>query len=277
MGMTFSSVAVSANVKRPLSSDEILSVSLRLFMLQSLGFEALQGWTDWLKSSSFSEEDLTSNMISFYRDARSFDRAHIESICAVRSPADSLAAFHGATFGKSAQFTPIGLPTGGAWPRDLSSIVPADPGGPLMDLPQGTFSTLASSFTRGLVGYQLITDGNLHIESLTGSTIDISGTEAGRSHGPHFEVRPLISGHNLRCRWIIKDRINRRYRMLGDDESEVFRFGTQFNAFINAPTRALLRTREVREATVLCRVMVGASGEDASLQRLLELPVRFTW
>jgi hypothetical protein len=147
-----------------------------------------------------------------------------------------------------------------------------------MDLPQGSFSTLASSFTRGLVGYQIITDGSLGIESLAGSsTIDISGTEAGSAHGPHFEVRPLISGHNLRCRWIIKDDSDRRYLMRGDDESDVFRFGTQFNAYVNAPTRALLRSRSVQDATVLCRVIVGAVGQDATMQRLLELPVRFTW
>jgi hypothetical protein len=65
--------------------------------------------------------------------------------------------------------------------------------------------------------------------------------------------------------------------MRGDDESDVFRFGTQFNAYINAPTRALLRSRSVQDATVLCRVIVGAVGQDASMQRLLDLPVRFTW
>ena len=147
-----------------------------------------------------------------------------------------------------------------------------------MDMPDATFETTLSTFTRGLIGYQIITDGSLHIENLnTGSTIDISSTTAGSANGPHFEVRPLPSGHNLRCRWIIKDSADNRYQLLGDDESSVFRYGSQFNAYINAPTRQLLRDRSVTSATIMCRVIVGVDGADASLQRLLELPVSFIW
>jgi hypothetical protein len=66
--------------------------------------------------------------------------------------------------------------------------------------------------------------------------------------------------------------------MLGADESSVFRdFGPQFNAYINAPSRQALRDAGITSATILCRVRVGNVGEDAALQRLLELPVSFTW
>jgi len=280
LGLTMSSVSVRANIKQPLNNDEILSVALRIFMLQSMGFEALQGWTDWIKSSSFSEEDLPSNLISFYRDARGFDRSHIESTCGIWNATDSLAEFNRHHFQKTGQFQPLSssLPSGGSWPADLSTITPAVTGGPLMDLPVGEFSTPGSTFTRGLSGYEIILNPNLHIENLSGSsTINIAGTTPGREHGPHFEVRPLITGHNLSCRWVIKDSSDRRYRMLGDDGSEVFHYGTQFNAFINAPTREALRTAGVTSVTILCRVIVGGEGADASLQRLLEKTVDLTW
>lgn len=273
-----SGVTPIVHIKRPLSPDEVLSVALRIFMLQSLGFEALQNWTDSIGSSSFSEEDLPSNLISFYRAARGFNRAHIETTCDVWDSARSLTQIQGYTFQKNGGFRPLSLPSGGAWPADLATITPAVAGGPLMDMPDATFETTLSTFTRGLIGYQIITDGSLRIENLNaGSTIDISGTTSGTANGPHFEVRPLPSGHNLRCRWIIKDSADNRYQMLGDDESSVFRYGSQFNAYINAPTRQLLRDRSVTSATIMCRIIVGAEGADASLQRLLELPVSFTW
>lgn len=277
-GILLSGVTPVVSIKRALNADEVLSVALRIFMLQSLGFEALQLWTESVGSSSFSEEDLPSNMISFYRAARSFDRPHIESICDAWDPARSLSQYQGYTFRKNGSFRPLSLPSGGAWPSSLADITPAVAGGPLMDVPTGHFETTFSSFDRGLAGYQAITDGSLRIESITGSTaIDISGTTSGSANGPHFEVRPLPTGQNLIFRWIIKDSSDRRYLMLGDDESSVFRFGDQFNAYINAPTRQLLRDRGITNATVMCRVRVGAEGASASMHRLLELPVTFTW
>jgi hypothetical protein len=278
LGLTFSSVAAIFRIKRPLNTSEILSVALRVFMLQSLGFESLQGWTDWLKSSSFSEEDLPSNIIAFYRNATGISRSGVETVCGVWSPADSLREFQSYRFQKSAMFRPLTLPSGGSWPAQLSSITPAAPGGPLMDFPEGRFETPGSTFQRDLTGYQVITDPALHIEDLSGSDpINIAGTEAGPAHGPHFEVRPLPSAPGLRARWVIQDASDRRYRMLGNNGEEVFHFGTEFNAFINAPTRALLRDNGITSAKILCRLMVGAEGEDATMQRLLELPVRFTW
>ncbi len=88
---------------------------------------------------------------------------------------------------------------------------------------------------------------------------------------------PIVLGHNLLARWMIKDAANERYRMRGNDESLVDRFGNQLNAYVNAPTRQLLREKGITNATVLCRVHVGNEGERAALVQLLELPVTFTW
>jgi hypothetical protein len=278
LGILLSGVTPIVRIKRPLSDPEILSVALRIFMLQSLGFEALQNWTDSIASSSFSEEDLPSNLIAFYMGARGFDRSHIETTCSIWNATDTLAEFHRYHFQKIASFVPIRLPSGGRWPADLLSITPAQAGGPLMDIPEGRFETLTTTFQRGLIGYEIITNPNLHIENLSGGgPVNIAGTEPGPEHGPHFEVRPLPSGHNLQGRWVIKDESDRRYRMLGNDGNEVFHFRNQFNAFINAPTRELLRGRGITNATILCRVAVGERGEHASMQRLLELAVTFTW
>lgn len=277
-GVLLSGVTPIVSIKRPLNADEVHSVALRIFMLQSMGFEALQLWTESIGKSSFSEEDLPSNLISFYRAARSFDRPQIESICDVWDAARSLSKYQGYTFRKNGSFRPLSLPAGGAWPASLATVAPAIAGGPLMDLPVGRFETTFSTFDRGLIGYQAILDGSLQIESVSGSTtIDISGTTPGSANGPHFEVRPLPAGQNLIFRWVIKDSSDRRYLMLGNDESSVFRFGNQFNAYINAPTRQLLRDRGITSAIVMCRVRVGAEGASASMHRLLELPVTFTW
>ena len=63
-GIILSSVTPIANIRRPLNNDEILSVALRIFMLQSLGFEALQNWTQTFGESSFSEEDLFARLLA---------------------------------------------------------------------------------------------------------------------------------------------------------------------------------------------------------------------
>jgi len=65
------------------------------------------------------------------------------------------------------------------------------------------------------------------------------------------------------------------HRVPGEDGID--QFGAQFNAYINAPSRELLRNRGAWQATILCRIRVGAEGTHASMERLLELPVEFTW
>lgn len=279
LGVVLSRVTPVFGIKRPLSQDEVVGVAFRAFALQSLGFEALQSWTDAVGESSFSEEDLVSNLIAFYMAARHFDRAHIETLCGVWDAARSLAKFNGYGFRRVHQFTPASLPAGGAFPADLQTITPAVAGGPLMTGAAGVFRTTGSVFTRELGDYQVILGPSLRVESVTGSsTIDLSGTTPGSANGPHFEVRGLPATHGLKCRWVIRLPNDDRVKMLGDDGSDVFRdFGTQFNAFINAPSRQLLRDRNATQATVMCRLRLGDVGSDASHERVLRLPVNFVW
>lgn len=241
-----SGVTPIVHIKKVLTADEVLQVALRIFMLQSLGFEALQAWTDSLGSSSYSEEDLSSNLIAFYMAARSFGRPDVETFCDVWDSARSLTKFEGYTFNKRISFHPGSLlPPGGSFPAELSTVRPAVTGGPLMDSPTARFETTFSSFNRGLAEYEMIADPSLAIKSLSsgGTHIDISGTASGSANGPHFEVGPIVPGHNLLARWMIKDAANNRYRMRGDDDSFVDRYGNQLNAYINAPSRELLRNR----------------------------------
>jgi hypothetical protein len=130
-GILLSGVTPIAYLRRPLNEAEILRVALSIFMLQSVGFEALQAWTQLIGQSSFSEEDLPSNMIGFYMNVRRFDRARIEQMCRVWNVADSLRRFRGYRFRQNRTFRPLSLPSGGRWPAALATIRPAVPNGPL--------------------------------------------------------------------------------------------------------------------------------------------------
>lgn len=280
-GVVLSGVTPIATLKRALTSeDEILSVALRIFMLQSLAFEQTQEWTNLIGASSFSEEDLPSNIIGFYRGARGFDRSRIESLCDVWDAARTLARFQGHTFGINTTFRPPSLPAGGSWPADLDTIRPAEAGGALLDVPRARVErALSPDFEMSLgamQGYEVIHSPRLHVEPLAGAgAIDISGTESSSAAGPHFEVRPLPAEHNLVFRWGIRDAQDNAYLMWGDSGSVQY-YGPQFNAYIGSGTRALLRERGIRSATVRCRVVAGR-GHTGKTERLLELPVTFTW
>jgi hypothetical protein len=113
---------------------------------------------------------------------------------------------------------------------------------------------------------QFVRSGTFGIESSGGA--DPVNIAAGNK--PYFVVRPLPAQHSLRFRWIIADDQDRRYLMWGDQGS-VFRYGSQYSAYIPSRTRALLRERNIRTATVLCRVIGGGA------DRLTRLPVRFVW
>lgn len=57
------------SIRKGLTLTRKKEVALRIFMEVSLGFEAMQGsWPySWVTDSGFSAEDLTSNLIGFYR------------------------------------------------------------------------------------------------------------------------------------------------------------------------------------------------------------------
>lgn len=129
-----------------------------------------------------------------------------------------------------------------------------------------------SAYIRQELDLRLLRSGTLRLDRVGGggSVVDISNNETGSTNAPHFQINNLTNQHNLRFRWIISDSHNRSYLMWGDS-GQVFQYGRQFNAYIGSRTRALLRSRNIRSATIKCRVKAGRS------DLLLTLPVTFTW
>ncbi|MDC8005369.1 DUF4157 domain-containing protein [Aureisphaera galaxeae] len=273
IGTVLSSVTPHFNVTRQLSSSEVNRVALRAWQMQSLGFESLQQWTQSIGSSSFSEEDLTSNIIAFYMAVNGHTRSGIEQICDVWSNERSLTHFETYNFRRWGSFTPPTLPSGGSWP--FNSITPAPLDGSMMSVPEATFETTTSSGRYSLGGIHLIMQGGLHIVSSSGNTVDISSTSTDIADAPEFSISPLTITNDLQFRWIIKDSSDRRYLMWGTSGS-VKHFGNHPQAFIQHRTRDLLRRRGITRATILCRAIAGR-GNPGGVQRLFEKDVNFTW
>src|SRR5262245_37407260 len=93
-------------------------------------FETLQKSTDPIAKSSFSEEDLPSNTLGFYRAARGWSRTDIEQKADAWNVPRSLSQFQGYTFGVEYTHQATRLPAGGKWPADFSTIQP-EPAGTL--------------------------------------------------------------------------------------------------------------------------------------------------
>lgn len=113
---------------------------------------------------------------------------------------------------------------------------------------------------------RIVRSGTLGIELVNGASL----VNLAAENQPYFEVRPLPPQHSLGFRWIIADDQDRRYFMWGD-QGQVFYYGAQYRAYIPPKTRALLRERNIREATILCRVIGGG------IEQLMRLPIRFVW
>lgn len=270
-----SSVTPTFNIKRPLSSDEIRSVALRVFMLQSLAFENLQEWTDFIGESSFSAEDLPSNLIAFYMAADHLSRSDIETICDVWSPEDSLTEFYSdQPTERNRTFRPIPSSHTLGWPAELSGITPAVVGGPLMDEPMGTLRTFGSSTDINLAHYNELLGGNYSITSVTGSnTIDISSEESSSSAGNHFEISGLPASHNFVFRWKILDNDGDAYAMWSDS-GQVHQYGNASNAYIGTRTRALFRDRNITSVTVNCRIAIRNARQ---YNQVFRLRINLTW
>jgi hypothetical protein len=63
---------ISAEILRDLNADERQRVALGLFQKLSMTFEEAQEDTDFIKKSGFATEDLSSNLIGFYRAAKGY-------------------------------------------------------------------------------------------------------------------------------------------------------------------------------------------------------------
>ena len=77
------------SIRKGLTLTRKKEVALRIFMEVSLGFEAMQGsWPySWVTDSGFSAEDLTSNLIGFYRAVEKYSWEQILQAC---RPGDSV-------------------------------------------------------------------------------------------------------------------------------------------------------------------------------------------
>jgi outer membrane protein OmpA-like peptidoglycan-associated protein len=128
MGITVHHVMMGAQILKPLTPDEELSVALGIFQLVSTAFETAQFSTNVLARSAFSEEDLPSNLIGFYKAARGLKRGDVERICGVWNESDSKKRFEGYTFSENRSFTAARLIPGGSWPADFTTITPAPEG-----------------------------------------------------------------------------------------------------------------------------------------------------
>ncbi len=273
VGVLLSGVTPHFNITRQLSSSEVLSVALRVWQMQSLGFEALQQWTQAIGSSSFSEEDLTSNMIAFYQAAQGLDRSQVRTICDIWNEERSLTHFESYHFTRWGSFHPPHLPSGGSWP--LTTIIPAPLDGSMMSVPEATFETTTDSGRYSLGGIHLIMQGGLEIISQEGETVDISSASTSDSDAPRFEIGPLTISNDLQFRWIIADDSDRRYLMWGDS-GEVKHYGNHSSAFIRHRTRDLLRRENIRSARILCRAIAGRN-QPGGVQRLYSKEINFTW
>ncbi len=274
-GILLSGVTPTFNIKRPLSSDEIRSVALRVFMLQSIAFENLQQWTDFIGESSFSAEDLPSNLIGFYMGVDNLDRDDIRTICDVWSPEDSLSEFqNNEPSSRNRTFRPLRSSHTTGWPTELSGITPAVIGGPLIDEPMGALGTFGAATTINLAHYNDLFAGNYSLISVTGSnTIDISSEESSSSAGNHFEINGLPASHNFVFRWNILDDNDNAYAMWSDHGS-VHYYGNANNAYIGSRTRALLRERNITSVRVNCRIAIDNARQ---YNQVFRLRVNLTW
>lgn len=123
-------------LNRSLDYNEILGVAMWIFQNLSVKFEEEQQWTERLGASSFSEEDLPSNLIGFYMAAQGVEpaqvRATVGPICDVYPPFMSKVMYRMWRWDKNMSF--IGRGTENSWPGEFASIIPISPGQPIYEL-----------------------------------------------------------------------------------------------------------------------------------------------
>ncbi|MEE8154920.1 MAG: DUF4157 domain-containing protein [Phycisphaerales bacterium] len=145
VGIVLSSAALRVRLLRPLSADEVLSVALSIFKKLSVVFETQQQWTQLVGRSSFSQEDLPSNLIGFYQAARSYSINQINQYCGTLDESDSLQEFNrDHAFETNRSFLPVGIT--GHWPPELSNI--NDSEAPLL------YEILTISATQGMTSFR---------------------------------------------------------------------------------------------------------------------------
>lgn len=162
----FASTTTCGVLNRPITDDEELVVALDMFKEQSLVSEQQQQATENLAKlrgggSSFSAEDLPSNILSFYRAAFGMSEHEIYDAC----------GFTGKTDNK-----PKGPPNKNFWPLDVaeSDFPPASLGDISTTVPEGAYSITKNTghtpwYLKGLDGIAGV--GNATVDGVV-DTID---------------------------------------------------------------------------------------------------------
>lgn len=105
-----------------LTEEEAKSITLSVFKQTSINFEKSQKKTDFIKQSSFAEEDLPSNILNYYVELFSFSKEKIFSLTNVLPMELSLWIYNRYTFQKNYTFEPIILIPGGEKPKIFDSV-----------------------------------------------------------------------------------------------------------------------------------------------------------
>ena len=191
IGVVLSSASVTVRLLRPLADDEVVEVALSLFKRISMAFETQQAWTDLVGSSSFSQEDLPSNLIAFYMAAEGYSRDDIGLYCDQVPSDEALVEFDGDhDFEQNRHFSPAGAT--GTWPPELE----------LIDDSQASalYDVQSIHVTQGTSGYAFCPQ--YRIEGSIGETdlflISVGGTRFSRDDNvrvvPTYRWQPGMHG-----------------------------------------------------------------------------------
>jgi len=133
MHSSYHSGEVTAKILTSLTPAQQESVALGIFQTLSKVFERSQSDTDFYSKSSFSVEDLPSNLIGFYMAAKGYSKGDIKNFCQAWNRQRSKYRFkydekRGFFAMKNSDFIPLELEIGGHWPGEFTKIKPQPPG-----------------------------------------------------------------------------------------------------------------------------------------------------
>jgi len=120
-------------VKTKLTTKEKESVALAIFLDVSLSFEEHQSWSDFLTKSSYSDPDLFSNVVGFYRAIRWYTRKDITNYLEWYNINESLSLYQNFGIGKNFSTSEVTLydikeKKTESYPSRFFDITPAIPG-----------------------------------------------------------------------------------------------------------------------------------------------------
>jgi hypothetical protein len=124
---------VTAKILSSLTAGQQESVALGIFRVLTRVLETAQSDLDFFLQSSFSVEDLPSNLVGFYRDVKGYDKATARTLCDAWDKDRSVTRFDadekkGLFEMKNTEWQPMAFGPGGSWPKEFSTITPEPPG-----------------------------------------------------------------------------------------------------------------------------------------------------